>query len=384
MSSRSTQIATKGWPARPLLPSFLSLWLAFTGCAKLELGEGFTLWESDPKPQTPDSVAAVWTEASLHHPGQPVVRGFGGRVLFHGGDDQQAVPVEGKVIVYAYDNDRPNRDDPAPDKKFVFPAHTLAAHQSDSKLGPSYSFWLPWDNAGGPQRRISLLTRFEDDSGKIVLSQMAHVTLPGPIALPPNQAGLAQFPRDPQSRTALPGSGQQFPGTERASDWSSPNAVPGAAPLVQPAAFDSPVLDTRQAAAPPASKTPRSVTIDVAPDQANRLLSASRGGTSRQNPTAPGLQTNASNPPATPPGRGSVSFGRAAVVESARLDAVPPVGSAPTQFPARNAPATRLTYDPVRRQPHRVESPHRLPATPRSGWNQPETAPPGDDVPERR
>mgnify|MGYP001065217866 CR=1 FL=1 len=162
----------------------LSLLLALAGCAKLELGENLALWKSDPKPQTPETLSAVWTETTLHQPGKPVVRGFGGRILFHGTDQQQAVPVEGAVIVYAYDNDRPHKEDPAPDKKFVFPAENLAKHQSESSLGPSYSFWLPWDNAGGPQRRISLLTRFEDKSGKIVMSQMAHVTLPGPVALP--------------------------------------------------------------------------------------------------------------------------------------------------------------------------------------------------------
>ncbi len=101
---------------------FLSLLLALPGCAKLDLGESFTLWKSEPKPQTPDSLAAVWTETTLHQPGKPVVRGFGGRILFHGSDQQQAVPVEGKVIVYAYDDDRPNQEDPAPDKKYVFPA----------------------------------------------------------------------------------------------------------------------------------------------------------------------------------------------------------------------------------------------------------------------
>ncbi len=126
--------ATKARHGFGLAPVFLSLLLPLSGCAKLDLGESFTLWKSDPKPQTPDSLAAVWTETTLHQPGKPVVRGFGGRILFHGSDQQQAVPVEGKVIVYAYDNDRPNQEDPAPDKKYVFPASNLASHQSESKL----------------------------------------------------------------------------------------------------------------------------------------------------------------------------------------------------------------------------------------------------------
>ena len=84
------------------------------------------------------------------------------------------------------------RSQPAPEKKFVFPAENLAIHQSEASLGPSYSFWLPWDNAGGQQRRLSLLTRFEDKSGKIVMSKTAHVLLPGMPAAP--ESGQAALP----------------------------------------------------------------------------------------------------------------------------------------------------------------------------------------------
>ena len=57
--------ATKARHGFGLAPVFLSLLLPLSGCAKLDLGESFTLWKSDPKPQTPDSLAAVWTETTL-------------------------------------------------------------------------------------------------------------------------------------------------------------------------------------------------------------------------------------------------------------------------------------------------------------------------------
>jgi len=164
--------------------------LVLPGCAQWNLGEPLAIFESEPKPQSPDNVLAVWTDTTLNQPGKPTVRGFGGRVMFFvQGQEDKAVPVEGNVSVYAFDDDRLDQQQPAPEKKFLFPAENLTAHQSDSSLGPSYSFWLPWDNAGGPPRRISLLTRFEDKSGRIVLSKTARVMLPGTSAAAPASAG---------------------------------------------------------------------------------------------------------------------------------------------------------------------------------------------------
>jgi len=318
------------------------LLLSLAGCAKLELGESFALWKSDAEPQTPESLAAVWTETTLHQPGKPVVRGFGGKILFHGADQQQAVPVEGAVIVYAYDNDRPPKEDPAPDKKFVFPPDNLAKHQSESNLGASYSFWLPWDNAGGPQRRISLLTRFEDKSGKIVMSQMAHVTLPGPVALP------------------------------------VPERAPPVLHGIQPASYEAPATAPRQAAAPQNAPRLRSATIDVAPRQANRLLGAPRTEAGRLEPGRESPQPLGGGAAKTATGGGSVSPAPAAARGGAGQQVEPPAGSSPLQSQVQNPPATRLTYDPVRRQPHRGEWPRRLPPTPRSGFGQSEAPPPAD------
>ncbi len=345
---RPDRVGTESQPTKEAgrgfgLASCSLCWLlALAGCAKLELGENLALWKSDPKPQTPETLSAVWTETTLHQPGKPVVRGFGGRILFHGTDQQQAVPVEGAVIVYGYDNDRPNKEDPAPDKKFVFPAENLTKHQSESSLGPSYSFWLPWDNAGGPQRRISLLTRFEDKSGKIVMSQMAHVTLPGPVALP------------------------------------VPDHAPAVLQGIQPASYEAPATALQQAAASQNASRLRSATIDVAPRQANRLLGAPRTESGRQDPGREIPQPLEGSAAKTATGGGPVSPAPAAALGGAGQQVEPPAGSSPLQSPVQNPPATRLTYDPVRRQPHRGEWPRRLPPTPRSGWGQSEAPPPAD------
>jgi hypothetical protein len=50
---------------------------------------------------------------------------------------------------------------------------------SKSELGPSYSFWLPWDEVGGPQTEISLIARFEPNGGSIVIGEQTKHLLPG-------------------------------------------------------------------------------------------------------------------------------------------------------------------------------------------------------------
>jgi hypothetical protein len=72
--------------------------------------------------------------------------------------------------VYAFDDESEDPENPVPEKKFIFPRAALASHQSESNLGPSYSFWLPWGEVNGPQRRVSLIGRFDDANGKVILS----------------------------------------------------------------------------------------------------------------------------------------------------------------------------------------------------------------------
>jgi len=50
---------------------------------------------------------------------------------------------------------------------------------SKSELGSSYSFWLPWDEVGGPRTEVSLICRFEPKGGAVVSSEQAKQSLPG-------------------------------------------------------------------------------------------------------------------------------------------------------------------------------------------------------------
>ena len=50
---------------------------------------------------------------------------------------------------------------------------------SKSELGTSYSFWLPWDDAGGPRTEVGLICRFEPKGGAVVTSEQTKQRLPG-------------------------------------------------------------------------------------------------------------------------------------------------------------------------------------------------------------
>lgn len=127
----------------------------------------------------PARMAVVWTEAMLNNPGQPAVRGFGGRVYFYN-DRGQAVTAKGQLAVYGFDDSRQDQASRVPEKKFIFTDEQLAQHLSQSSLGPSYNVWVPWDNVGGEQREISLLPVFTAPGGQPVAGEQTINVLPGP------------------------------------------------------------------------------------------------------------------------------------------------------------------------------------------------------------
>ncbi|RIK76847.1 MAG: hypothetical protein DCC67_13365 [Planctomycetota bacterium] len=144
-------------------------------------------WQQEPEkpqPQVPVRMVATWADTTLTKGGAKPVRGFGGRLLFFGRDSEDPVRVEGDLVVYAFDETSRPPHETQPTRKYIFPMEEFVRHESESKLGPSYSFWLPWDEVGGPQRKISLIARFQPKQGAIVLSEQTRHLLPGPTEPP--------------------------------------------------------------------------------------------------------------------------------------------------------------------------------------------------------
>jgi hypothetical protein len=136
-------------------------------------------WKKQDEPQVPNKITPMWTDTVMYQSGIAPLRGFGGRVMFFDGKSDAPIKVEGTLTVYAFDGTSADSSGTIPERKFVFPTEDLEKHYSESKLGPSYSFWLPWDEVGGYERRVTLITRFEPKSGGPTMSQPSRHYLPG-------------------------------------------------------------------------------------------------------------------------------------------------------------------------------------------------------------
>lgn len=173
-SSVSTPRALR-WHGRALRG--LIVLCAVAGCAELDLAEKIPWKDSDGDKSPPTKMTVLWTHTVLNQPGRRGVRGFGGRIMFHGKDTDKPMQVEGGLAVYAFDETE--RKTTVPERKFMFTAEQFAKHYSESKIGHSYSVWIPWDEVGGPPRRINLVTRFEPIGGSLIMSESSLQILPG-------------------------------------------------------------------------------------------------------------------------------------------------------------------------------------------------------------
>jgi len=165
----------------------------------------FSLGDDDePRKGKPVRMVGTWTDTVLSQPGQKSQRGFGGRILFYGAKEEKPILVDGQLVVYAFDEAGRKVTDNRPTRRYVFPADQMPLHMSKSELGASYSFWLPWDDAGGPQTEVSLICRFEPKGGAVITSEQTRHRLPGSI--PPDSpllAGMApKLPEGVPSRPA--------------------------------------------------------------------------------------------------------------------------------------------------------------------------------------
>jgi hypothetical protein len=264
----------------------------------------------------------VWSEEVLDQPGLPPVRGFGGRVMFYRVDGKAPVAVDGTLTVLAFDEADSNNPEAVAQRKFIYLPEHLPKYYRKSELGHSYNFWLPWDEVGGPERKLCLVARFEPRNGKdVVLSKPCHKILPG-VPPQPGQPGSASL---------------------RISHSTTPGGV-------QRASYEPPVREEE-------------------PEQGMTILSLDvpRSFTRPEPQTTSAASEAAADRAAKTP--------LAASTPQAEARPAPPPEVSPRdryarqKFPARRGSDARPKTDPVRRQPLPATSLSALPPTPRSGWS---------------
>ncbi len=205
MTLRIRETAVRSWCVLLVVTACLA-----SGCAQWDLKKSWTpslFGDGNDKPQIPNRVVAVWVDTIRYTQGQPPTRGFGGRLMFYQKDEEKPVKVEGELVVYAFDEEDRKPTDPRPTRKYVFPADQIDAYYSESKIGHSYSFFVPWDEVGGYRKNISLIARFQPKLGPVVVGEQTHHILPG-----------KPLPEDLQNASAE----TDYAGSVRAASFSSP------------------------------------------------------------------------------------------------------------------------------------------------------------------
>ena len=247
---------------RKLLALTLVLVACTTGCQSLS--PKWPAWfSSDAKPEIteskfprPSRMAVIWSPAMLNSPGQKPTRGFGGRVYFYDGQNK-AVPVEGQLVVYGYNDSQQNGESKSPDRKFAFTPEQFTSHYAPTELGASYSVWIPWDEVGGEQLDVSLVPIFTATSGQLVIGQSSKVLLPG-TNTQPNQTTIERFTLPPPViERQAPAAGE---GVQQVSYQQLPSGSPATQSSLglQETSFKLPgTMAERLAKAPPQEVRPR-------------------------------------------------------------------------------------------------------------------------------
>ena len=263
------------------------------GCTGLDLRQSIAwVFDADDKPQTPAKVVAIWTDDVMQPPDRPATRGFGGRLTFYVPDRDPPVCVEGSLTVYAYEDQGGDGKETRPDRKYVFTPEQFAEHYGKSKLGPSYSIWIPWDEARGPRKRIGLICRFQPVEGRPIVSDQAVLTLPGEAA-PVAASG--------------------------AKEADQPGALGARMPLVRPVAHDAVICedsaDGRAALAD--NRRTKIATIPITP-QFGRVVPVARTGRPRDASTgeSPQAQQVATGRPNAPTSDGAATASSASPADS--------------------------------------------------------------------
>ncbi|MFO0912586.1 MAG: hypothetical protein U0795_06500 [Pirellulales bacterium] len=396
-----------------MLPVTLCLILCLAGCQSLDINGPSEWLGGDDEDKLPEEIVAIWTDTVLHQPNQPAVRGFGGRVYFYADRNSEPIEVDGSLTVYAFDATKVDAESNRPLKKYVITADQLASHHSQTRMGHSYSVWVPWDQVGGPTRNLSLIVRWDGRNGGTVVSEATSKILPGlkqsgdTTADSKHAASATTDGSDDKTgaaaaATGLPvtivdGAVRQASHTEEVRVSSSNDPSQHDAATTDGGAAT--VLDGQSGTESASSAKGHSLqtfSIDVPPSFQQRLRAQTRGAESspadnQSKASQPSTSTQELDLAPAKSSRGNAvrstsgehrsesSNGEAAGSESASSDspegtgAELEAGSRPVRFPARRGPRTQPGRDPLRRLPHPATWPSALPPTPRSSGGHPAT-----------
>ncbi len=286
--------------------------------------------DEEQVPEVPRRLVGTWADTVLHQSGKKPQRGFGGRLIFYGKDNDKPVLIDGQLVVYAFDETNREPTDNKPTRRYVFPPDQVARRMSESEMGPSYSFWLPWDEVGGPRTEISLIARFEPVGGTIVIGEQTRHLLPGEMLATkvPGAEIPSKLPEGIPTRPAAP---QLASLEERAKAIAAQRHI-------ELASYDLPATVQAVAAEPSQIASPerRMTTTSISLPENFRM----RGGVSTINSTLPvgNVVAVPQVPPASLQGVAApISVPQATAISNA-LPALQPLQQIHTAYPTYKTP----------------------------------------------
>lgn len=176
---------------------------------------------SESKYQAPVKMVALWSPAMYTATGSKPTRGFGGRLYFYNARNE-AIPVEGQLVVYGFNDTHKSQDDKQADRRYAYTPEQFSTHFSPTELGASYSIWVPWDAVGSPQAEISLLPIFTAASGQVVVGQQSLGLLPGPET-PVPETSIEQTTRSIKVNDAIKPVGHEEPVPDGTNEGGTAN-----------------------------------------------------------------------------------------------------------------------------------------------------------------
>jgi hypothetical protein len=315
------------------------------GCSALDLSKAKSLWPAGAeKPQQPSSIVAIWSEGVVHQPGVTPARGYAGRLIFYDAAGTKPVKVDGTLSVYAFDEGGRGKADAKPDRKYVFTPEQLSRRYDPVKVGPAYAVWIPWDEAGGPRKDISLIVRFAPRTGPLVVGEMTRLVLNG--AAPANPEG--------------------------SNTTHGQNATTAADSMVRPASYETPTVNPPNTL-PGSERTQggmRSTTIQLPDDMVRRLhqrradslaIPQQRRTDSQSIPRQTASAAGVLPSPATP------NYPAPGASQASRHWAPPGVHSSRVQSRVPGVPIAPLNRDHGALPPHPAGPPSRLEPQPPEG-----------------
>jgi len=288
------------------------------GCASLQVSNlsSFTF----AKNQTADAkhpamnILTMWQAAE--GPGRNGVptRGFLGQILFFG-MDPAPLAVDGKVRIYLFDDHGTVQEQSRPIHEFDFDNKAWAAHLQASRVGPTYTVFLPYPRDDFHEAKCSLRLRFTPMAGTTLYSDPMTVLLPGPTLKTQTASGAAA---------------------------SSPATAPGGSPSHN-AATRLPL----NVGANAASRSPAGAVSLANTRQQLDMADVGDGKQSSQIALVSAVQVTTTNGPADDPLRAAMaeSGGANPISVPPPASGLSPVANRSTRFKLQSAPASSANSD---------------------------------------